>query len=127
MRTYIAPILIISLILQGSLVSFPLVFVSLFVFAVKTKSNYIFIIAFVLGLILDSLYLKPLGMTSLFFLLLFFAVFIYERKFEINSLSFIFIFSFVGSMVLFLLLGDSSVLLKSLITSVVTLFVSRLW
>ena len=130
MRLYIAPLFVVSLLLQGSLLSFPLVFVLLTNLAVKIKKNWIIPLAFVLGIILDSLYLKTFGTTSIFFLLFVFALFIYERKFEIDTSFFIFVSSFLGSMILFLILGDnfaSNILLKSFITSTFAVFVSKIW
>lgn len=127
MRSYALPILFLALILQGSLLSFPLVFVFLTNMAIKGRKISILPLAFFLGLILDSLYLRTLGMTSIFFLVFLFGLFTYERKFEIDNLSFIFVSSFLGSMALFLVLGDSSVLTKSVLVAVFTVIISKLW
>jgi len=115
------------LILQGSLFSFPLVFVFLQNIAIKRKTEWIFPFAFILGVILDSFYLKTLGTTSLFLILFLFAVFTYERKFEIDNLTFIFISSFLGGMVLFMLLNEPGVLFKSLLTSIFAVFLFKAW
>lgn len=127
MRSYFAPILIASLILQGSLFSFPLIFVFLTNFAVKEKKIVVFPLAFILGLVLDSFYLRTLGTTSVFFLVFLFALFSYARKFEIDNISFIFVSSFLGGMVLFLILKDSNILLKSFLVSIFTVIVSFVW
>lgn len=113
------------LVLQGSLFSFPLVFVFLQNAAIKRRGDWIFPTAFVLGIILDSLYLKTLGTTSLFLILFLFAIFTYERKFEIDNLSFIFISSFIGGMILFIILNESAVLLKAFLTSIAAVFLSK--
>lgn len=127
MKPYIIPILIFSLILQESFFSFPFVFVILTAVAIKEKRTWIFSLAFFSGLILDSLYFKTIGTTSIFFLLFVFALFTYERKFETNSAFFIFASSFLGAMVLFLILGDNFILFKSLITAVLTMAVLKTW
>lgn len=127
MSSYLAPILVASLILQGSLFSFPLVFVFLTDFAIKEKKFLVFPLAFFSGLILDSLRLRSLGITSIFFLVFLFALFSYSRKFEIDNIPFIFVSSFVGSMVLFLILGDSGILFKSLLVSIFTVLISYAW
>lgn len=114
-------------ILQGSLLSFPLVFILLLISAIKSRENWIFPLAFIAGLILDSLYLRPLGATSLFFLLFLFAIFTYEKKFEIDNLTFVFISSFLGSMIFFLVFGESQVLIKSLLSSILALILSKTW
>ncbi len=127
MKPYIILILIFSLALQGSLFSFPLVFVLLTAIAIKDRKTWIFTLAFFSGLILDSLYFKTIGTTSIFFLLFVFALFTYERKFETDSAFFIFVSSFIGAMVLFLILGETFILLKSLVTSTLTIAVSKTW
>lgn len=127
MRQYIAPLFALSLILQGSLFSFPLAFLFLTISAVKKKGKSLFPVAFILGLVLDSFYFKTLGTTSIFFLLFLFAVFTYERKFEIDNSTFIFISTFLGSMTLFLILGEPSVLLKTFIAAAFAIFLSKLW
>lgn len=126
MRPYILPILVISVLLQGSLLSFPLVFVFLTNMAIKEKKLSILPMAFFLGLILDSFYLKTLGTTSIFFLIFLFGLFTYQRKFEIDNLSFIFASSFLGSMSFFLILGDSAILVKSLLVSLLTVLISKI-
>lgn len=125
MRPFFWPVLAASLILQGSLISFPFVFVVLTIIAIKKKENFLFLLAFLSGLILDSFYFRTLGTTSLFFMLFIFAIYAYERKFEVNTSSFIFVSSFLGSMTLFLILGESGILLKALITSIFTLAISK--
>lgn len=127
MRAYFAPILAVSLFLQGSLFSFPLIFVFLINFAVKEKKVIIFPLAFFLGLILDSFYLRTLGTTSTFFLIFLFALFSYAKKFEIDNISFTFISSFLGSMVLFLILKDSGIILRSFLVAIFTVVISYLW
>lgn len=121
----LASIFGLLLILQGSLISFPLVFVFLQNVAIKRRREWIFAFAFMLGIVLDSLYLRTLGVTSIFFLLFLFAIFIYERKFEIDNATFIFISSFLGAMILLTILGEPWVLLKSFLTSIFAILISK--
>lgn len=127
MSQYLVPFFAASLILEGSLLSFPLVFILITISAVKTKKNWVFPAAFLVGLILDSFYFKNLGTISIFFLLFLFAVFTYERKFEIDNSTFIFISSFLGAMVFLTIIGESQVLLKSFLTSIFALILSKTW
>lgn len=127
MKSFLAPIIAVSLFLQGSLFSFPLVFVFLINYAIKEKKNLVFPLAFILGLVIDSFRLRPLGETSLFFLIFLFALFTYERKFEIDNLSFIFVASFLGSVALFLISGETNLILKSFLVSVFAAGVSKTW
>lgn len=127
MRRVLGPFFVVALILQGSLVSFPLVFLGIVILTVKKAENFVFALAFLLGIILDSLYFKPLGTTSLFFMFFILSLILYRRKFEIDNLTFIFVSSFLGSIVLFLVLNETHVLLKALITSAAALAMSKIW
>lgn len=127
MSQYLAPFFAASLILEGSLLSFPLVFILITISAVKTKKNWVFPAAFLVGLILDSFYFKNLGTISIFFLLFLFAVFTYERKFEIDNSTFIFISSFLGAMIFLTIIGESQILFKSFLTSIFALILSKTW
>lgn len=86
----------ISIILESSVTTVPLVLILLINFAVATKKSSSFFIAFFCGLILDSLTGNHLGASSAFYLIVLAIVFLYERKFDIQTFPFIFISSFLA-------------------------------
>lgn len=79
----------IALFLEASLFSLPLLLGSLIVLSVLTKDSFVYAVAFILGLLLDSMLLAPLGRTSLFFLGVLLLIRLYERKFETRNLPFV--------------------------------------
>ena len=62
-------IFLISLVLESTLTTIPLVLVVLLLMAVFKKSNLVFGLAFLAGLVLDLLALRNLGYTSLFLII----------------------------------------------------------
>ena len=99
-----AVLLFFALILEGTLTLLPIVFLILLFFAVSNKNQFIFPLAFISGTFLDLFSLRIIGTTSIFFLIFFFLIFLYERKFEIKSPWFFAIAGVFGSTLYFILL-----------------------
>ena len=95
MQKLLIGLVVIALILEGSLTSLPLVLLSLLLFRVIMKGNNGFLLAFLAGIILDVFLLRPLGQTSVYFLVVLFIIGMYEKKFEVNSLPFLALATFV--------------------------------
>lgn len=112
-------IFLFSLFLESSITTLPLVFLTLLCFAVLTRKEWIFVIAFIAGLALDALSFRALGQSSLYFILYIFLVFLYERKFEISTKYFIFIASFLGSFGFLIIFSYNNLVLQSLISSII--------
>lgn len=128
MKFFLFFLLILSLILESSVTTLPLVFVALLVFTLTNKKNYVFLLAFIVGIIFDALSFRLLGLSSIYLTLALFLVLIYQSKFEIMSINFVLISSFVGSLgfLLFLGLGDNilfQAIFSSLIAVVLFIFV----
>lgn len=112
---------IVSLFLEGTLISLPLIFVSLVCLAILIRSPLLFFLAFLSGIILDTFAIRTLGLTSIFFLVFVFLLFLYQRKYEINSYPFVFISSFVGAFIYLLLFGYTNAIGQALLTSFIAL------
>lgn len=112
-------IFLFSLFLESSITTLPLVFLTLLCFAVLTRKEWIFVIAFIAGLALDALSFRALGQSSLYFILYIFLVFLYEKKFEISTKYFIFIASFLGSFGFLIIFSYNNLVLQSLISSII--------
>ncbi len=111
-------LLFISLILESSLTTIPLVFVFLLCLTVVYKENFLFFLAFIFGIFLDVLSFKTIGISGIFFVTFLFLILTYQRKFEIRTYPFILISSFLGSLGYLLLLGyTNSVIFQSIISS----------
>lgn len=114
MRFLIIFLLFIFTIISAALTTFPFMLLLLLNIAVFTKKTWIFAASFLTGLTLDILYFDILGKTSLFFTLFILVVILYERKFETQTYPFIFIFSFLGSLVYLTLFGSPSIVIQSM-------------
>lgn len=95
-------IILFSLILNATLTTVPLSLIALLTLTVTKKKDYVFLLAFVMGVILDITAVRPIGATSLFFVACVFLVLLYDRKYEIDSMPFVMITAFVGSLIFLL-------------------------
>jgi cell shape-determining protein MreD len=112
-------IFLLSLVLESSVTSLPLVFLILLCLAVLARKEWIFVLAFIAGIVLDALSFRALGQSSLYFIGYIFLVFLYEKKFEIATKYFIFIASFLGSFGFLIIFSYGNVVLQSLISSII--------
>ncbi len=90
--------LFISVLLESTLITLPLTLITVIFAAVTLRKNEVFILAFFSGLMLDILTLKSVGISSLFFTLVVFLIFLYQRKFEIGTFYFFATSTFLGSL-----------------------------
>lgn len=112
-------LLIIAIFLEGSVISLPLVLVFLLCLAIWKRDGIAFPIAFAAGLLLDILVVRTIGMSSLFFVVFVFLIFLYQRKYEINSYPFVAFAAFFGSIVFLLIFGYRGWFWQSLISSLI--------
>lgn len=114
-------LLILAVLLEGTIIPLPLMLVCLLCFATVQKDSSVFLSAFIGGLVLDILMVNPVGTSSLFFLLFLFLVFLYQRKYEINSFPFVILASFIGSWVFLSLYGYEAAFIRAGISSLLTI------
>lgn len=119
-------ILMLSVLLESSVTTLPLVFLTLLCLAVLVRKEWVFVIAFVAGLVLDAISLRSLGQSSIYFIAFIFLVFIYQRKFEISTKYFIFIASFLGSFGFLIIFSYNNLVSQSLISSVIGVLIFTL-
>ena len=117
----LALLLIPSILLETTVTSIPFIFVLLFLLLVITRHGYVFVLAFLTGVVVDTLSLRPVGETSIYLLCFLFLVLLYRRKYEIYSFPFVILSSFFGSCLYLLILGGDSILLQGLICSFLSL------
>ncbi len=120
-------IFLLSFLLEISVTTLPLVFLTLLCLAILTRKEWIFVIAFIAGVVLDALSFRLLSQSSLYFIGYIFLVFLYQRKFEIATKHFVFIASFLGSLGYLLLFSyGNSIVLQSLISSAIAVSIFTL-
>src|SRR5262245_36757173 len=84
--------------LQGSVTTIPLLLGLLLVWYCLTQEKWIFIVAFFSGIFLDVFLVRQIGVSSLFFLVVLYLLFLYQRKFEISSYYFILFADFIATL-----------------------------
>ena len=111
--------LILTLFLEGTVTTLPLVLLCLLVWSILRQDIHVFVAAFFAGLALDIFAVRLLGSTSLFFLIFIFLILLYQKKYEINSYPFMLVSSFFGSVGFLVLFGYAHVFEQALLSSMI--------
>lgn len=112
-------LLVFAVFIEGTLTTIPLTLICLLCLMIVRRDAMIFPLAFLAGLLVDAMTLRPLGSTSLFLLTFVFLILLYQRKYEIYSYQFVMVASFVGSIVFMTLFGYENVVLQSLLSAII--------
>ncbi len=119
---YALPITLLFLWLESTITVLPLMIIFLSVAVVLYKDTWVFALAFVAGIILDSTAVRPLGSTSIFLICWIFLILLYERKYQIDSYLFIIASSFIGSWAFLTIFGyDNNLTLSGISASLALL------
>ncbi len=119
-------ILFLSIIAEGTITTLPLVLSSFLILMVFLRKNILFWIALIVGLILDLMLVRDLGLTSVIFLFFLIIISLYENKFETSTSAFILISSFLGSLIYLLFFGIQNAFIQSIFCSFLTLLIFKL-
>ncbi|OGH23160.1 MAG: hypothetical protein A3F31_04180 [Candidatus Levybacteria bacterium RIFCSPHIGHO2_12_FULL_38_12] len=111
-------LLVTAFFLEGIITSLPLILTSLLLFFTYRRSNRVFLAAFGVGILIDVLKLRQLGISSTYYIIFLFLVSLYERKFEIKTIPFVIIVSFLGSLGYLALVNSSEILFRALVSSI---------
>lgn len=116
------------IVLLSTLTTVPFSIAILVISTVIFRKPWVFFAAFILGLFLDLSLLAPLGQTSLLFAVFIFTLFLYERKFETQTLTFVFFTTFLGSLTYLKVFGYNDILLQSFVSAVFAVLLFKfLW
>ncbi len=110
--------LFIAILLEATIIRLPLVFILLLCYSILNRSSKVFISAFVIGILLDLFALRTLGSTSIYFLLFFALLLLYQRKYEIKTYTFVLVSAFTGSYLYLLFFGGDTSVLRSVLCSI---------
>jgi hypothetical protein len=94
--------------------------------AVLSQKSWVFFLSLGLGLFLDLIVMRALGCSSLALTIFVFIVFLYKRKFETQTATFVFISTFLGSLIYLKIFDYQQIFLQSLINSLLTVIVFKL-
>jgi hypothetical protein len=107
-------IFFIFLWLEATVTTVPLLLIFMTVVLVLRRRLWVFGLAFLGGLILDALKVHELGGMSIFFVVWLFFILLYERKYEIATVQFVFVSLFFGSLLYLWIFGYSDLFLQSI-------------
>ncbi len=114
-------LILISTLLQASVTTLPLIILFFLNVAVVAKKTWIFPASFLTGLALDVLLLNPMGKTSLFLVIFLFIILLYDKKFDIQTFPFVFLASFIGSLIYFITMGHiPNIFTQAIISAVIS-------
>ncbi|MBI2195874.1 MAG: hypothetical protein HYU48_02415 [Candidatus Levybacteria bacterium] len=119
-------IIALSIFFETSVTTLPLIVGTFVLFAVILQRDWVFVAAFLSGLIFDILTLRTIGTTSIFLIVLIFTIFLYKNKFEIETIPFVFIACFFASFIFLITAGFSNLLLPAFIVSIFASVLFRL-
>lgn len=119
MRIWILSIiLLIAVLIEATFTTIPLSLLLLINFLVLEKKSWVFIAAFLTGLMLDILTLRFLASTGLFFIIFLYVINLYEKKFETANIYFVLFSSFLGAFLYLNIFKISIVLPQALISAI---------
>lgn len=105
------------LLFHATVVSVP-IFLSVFIiYYIVTRKLSVFFLAFFVGIVLDIVLVRPLGITSIFLVLFLFFVILYEKKFEIDTPQFVFFGTFLGSVMYLFAFWYSNIFLQAFVNA----------
>lgn len=126
-KLFLSILFILIALIQGALFPTPIILSVLLFFLLIFERTWIFLMAFLSGIILDIISLRTIGTTSLFFVIFLFIAIQYARKFETKTARFVLFSSFIGSLIFLIIFGYNSVLQQSIINSVVSLVLFKIF
>lgn len=85
LRPYIFLVLLASLVIETTVITFPLVYITLLILYILYPDSLSVILGFIAGLVLDSLKLTPIGVSSIVIMTSFGLLELYSRFFELRD------------------------------------------
>src|SRR5258708_5169688 len=112
-------LLFVAILLEGTITSFPFVLVLLICLYIIFDEEWVFLVALLSGFILDSMTVRVIGQSSLFFIAVLFIISLYENKYETKTVPFFVVATFLGSLFYLIYIGSGFVLLQAFIISII--------
>ncbi|PIT89209.1 MAG: hypothetical protein COU27_01550 [Candidatus Levybacteria bacterium CG10_big_fil_rev_8_21_14_0_10_36_7] len=85
LQNLIILVLLAAFFIEGSIISFPIIFLLSIILFMLFPNNKTFITIFLISIIADSLYLRPLGISSLILFAIFLFFNLYKNIFEMKN------------------------------------------
>lgn len=112
------------LLLETTIIKIPLMLCLLLVLFVRFKAVDVLVMALILGILYDVLMVNIIGTRSIYYLTTLLLVLLYDRKYEINTIYFVIISSFIIG-VINSFITNSHLLINSLLTIILSIFLYK--
>ncbi len=100
---------LLFIFIEGTVTSFPFILIFLLCLMVMKRAEWVFLVALLAGILLDLLALRSIGGTSILLVFFVFIILLYERKYEIATVPFVFSAALIGSFIYLYLLHYPSI------------------
>jgi cell shape-determining protein MreD len=114
---------VIVLLLEGVVTTVPLVLIFLLSYTIIKQDETVFLLALLAGIVLDLLTLRLVGVTTFFYIIFLLTILLYDKKYEIHSLPFMAVSSFVGSFLYLLVFVRKDIFLQSIVAAFLSVIV----
>ena len=114
----ILPVLLISLYLESTITTIPLLLILFSILIILNKDIWIVYLAFFSGLVIDTATMHTPGTTSIFLVCWLFFILLYARKYVIESVPFAIASSFIGSLLYLWILGFNDIIIQSIVSGI---------
>lgn len=121
MKYFLLFIVFFLFIFLETQIQLPFALLLLIALTTATKQQWLFFVAVGAGILLDGLLFRPIGMTSFFFLLVLLFIYLYQQKFEIQTIQFTAFATCIASFLYLLLFGSTAIILQILVSIVFVL------
>lgn len=120
-------ILILSVFIEGTTITIPVVLGLLVVLQTIYQDSWIFAAAFLTGILLDMFLLRTVGTTSIIFIAFLFILSLYEKKYEVKTSTFILTVTFLGSLIYLLIYKHNYVLQQAIVNSAIAVILFKVF
>lgn len=111
--------LLVATLFEMTVVTMSIVLIVLLLFFLQKKEAYVLTGAILAGLLLDASAVRAIGISSIFLTGFLLVVLLYERKYETDSIPFVFFAAFFGSFAYCVLIGYGAQFIQAFVTGVV--------
>ncbi len=116
-------VIFLAIFLEATIIHLPLILLSLLIFFIITRSADVFLMAFLFGMLIDLLTVQRVGVSSVFYIITLFLTSLYERKYSIQTVPYIFIATLISSWLYMFLIWNESQPELALVSALLGIFV----
>ncbi len=102
---------------EVAIIPLPLTFLYLLLLFIFTRSVDVFLVGFFVGILIDILMVQQIGLSSIFFIFFLFLTSLYSRKYEVQTIPYVFIMTFASTFLYLLSIKEQVELVVPLLSA----------